>query len=119
MGKFEVLDYLMVLRQTGDHGFYRYAEIHAGLRRRGVSLGYGGVWRTVNCLYSDGLLEVDFAVDGLQRAALFRAKILSVPVSSEKREHNILRVPDQNLCRNNKGGAVVAGRRSPGVLGGL
>lgn len=75
LGKFEVLEYLTTLRLTGDHTHRRYGDVHQELRRRGVSLSYGSVWRTMNGLYSDGLLEVAFDVDGLQRTAKFRARV--------------------------------------------
>lgn len=92
MGKFEVLEYLTTLRLTGDHTHRRYGAVHQELRRRGVSLSYGSVWRTMNGLYSDGLLEVAFDVEGLQRTAKFRARIQkNLQISPMNRDYNTYR----------------------------
>lgn len=120
MGRFEVLEYMQCLRAVGDEDFYRYTEVHDGLREKGVSLSYSSVWRTMNTLWSDEFLEVDFEVEGLQRTAKFRARESSVLHSSQmKRVHNILQAQDEKgLCGSNgevsKRNREKAQARSPG-----
>ena len=75
MGKFEVLSHLQMLRRCGDDRFFRHCEIHEEMRRNGQSFNFSSVWRCINSLYSDGLLEVDIDHHGLQRTARFRARM--------------------------------------------
>lgn len=77
MAYHEVLAYLTMLRQTGDHRYRRYHEIHSEMRQQGVSRCYRNIWRTVNSLFWDKQLEVEFDTDGLQRTAKFRAVLSS------------------------------------------
>ena len=92
MGKFEVLEYLMMLRLTGDDQYRRYGEVHSALRVRGIGLSYTSVWRSINTLYCDQLLDVIFETEGLQRTAKFRARISSTNTFAQKQ-----RVQDTHL----------------------
>lgn len=97
MGKFEVLSYLTTKRLTGDDRFFRYQEIHQALRQDGESRSYTSVWRSINGLYSDQLLEVTFEVDGLQRMARFRARLAAEQQPSPlNRIHNTHQGQEQN-----------------------
>ena len=119
MGKFEVLELLTTLRQTGENGYLSYGEVHDLLRRSGAGLSYQSVWRTLNTLWSDHLLEVQTEVNGLQRTILFRARVSSrLHTSQMKRVHNILQGQDEKsrcdttgkaLGRGAKGGVVARG----------
>lgn len=75
MGKFEVLDFLNHLRRVGDDRYYRYEEVHSMLRSEGQSFNYTSVWRTLNVLACDGLVEFDFETRGLQRIVKFRGRV--------------------------------------------
>ena len=75
MGKYEVLGVLTVMRHTGDHRFFRYIEIHQLMKEQGMSNSYTSVWRSVNGLFSDGLLEVRKEGDLLSRTLSFRVKL--------------------------------------------
>lgn len=97
MGKFEVLAYLQMLRATGDGEYYRHCEVHEAMRRSGQSYSFTSVWRSINGLYSDGLLEVRMESRGLQRTAKFRARtILAMQGSQVQRVDNIRGVPAEN-----------------------
>lgn len=110
MGKREVSEYLLMLRMTGEHEYLRYAEIHEGMRQNGKCYNYTSVWRSVNSLFSDGLLEVRFEGGVLQRTALFRAPLpSSVQVSHMKRLHNILLQQEEKPRSENKGEGVSLG----------
>jgi len=103
MGKFEVLDYLRVMREDGLNDYLRYREIHEGLRAKGQSFSYTSVWRSLNSLYTDGLVEVRFSFEGLQRVAYFRARISSVHTSQMKRVNNIHLNNKQTPLRQQEG----------------
>lgn len=91
MGKAEVFEFLVRLRLCGNDDFLRYGEVHEEMRREGQSYSYTSVWRCLNGLYSDEMLEVEFDRNGLQRTAKFRAKLSRrMQVSHMKRVHNIL-----------------------------
>lgn len=97
MGKFEVLSYLQLLRKTGDENYYRHCEIHAAMRRHGISFSFTSVWRSINSLFSDGLLEVYIDAHGLQRTAKFRARIQEEIISSQTQKvYNITGVMAEN-----------------------
>lgn len=74
MGKYEVLEYLEKLRACGDHAFYKYSQIHNKMRSDGLKYHYSGVWRSVLCLYRDGMLEVEWEGTSIKRNPKFRAK---------------------------------------------
>lgn len=96
MGKYEVLGLLIMLRQTGDHEYYRYAEIHQLMIEHDMSQSYTAVWRSVNVLYSDGLLDVKVEGGLLDRTLRFRAKLSRVLQASDmKGVHNTYRKMQQ------------------------
>lgn len=114
MGKFEVLGFLTVRRMSGDDQYYRYGEIHEGLRTQDISLSYTSVWRSINSLACDGLLEVIFEGGPLQRTAKFRAKLSSkIQSSGMKRVHNTYRKQQESSGRAVPREALAARRAAP------
>lgn len=117
MGKFEVLGYLTMRRLSGDMEYYRYGEVHEGLKSQDISLSYTSVWRSINSLYSDGLLEVEFEVEGLQRTAKFRARVLpDIQVSYMKRAYNTPCRVEEESGRATLRKALRASQAAPGAL---
>lgn len=105
MGKFEVLEYLQGRRQKGMDSYLSYAQVHEGLCRSGMGCSYTSVWRSMNSLWWEGLVEVEYEVNGLQRTALFRAHITTgLQVSDMKRVHNTYRKPVQKSGGAHSGG---------------
>lgn len=74
MGKFEILEYLERLRASGDDEFYRYVDIHEGMRKEGGTQSYCSVWRSILRLYNDDLLEVEWEGELLKRNPKFRGR---------------------------------------------
>jgi hypothetical protein len=90
LGKFEVLEYLRGLRSGGDEAYWSYVEIHRGVVLSGVGLSYVSVYRSVNALWCDGLLEASILGDVVRRSVRFRAKLLrGVQVSGVPGRYNI------------------------------
>lgn len=116
MGKAEVFEFLVRLRLCGDDNYHRYGEVHEAMRREGQSYSYTSVWRCLNSLYSDEMLDVDFDLNGLQRTAKFRAKLSSrVQVSHMKRVHNILPEEEEKTPSARPGGhSAIEARPSGG-----
>jgi hypothetical protein len=112
MGKYEVLGLLIMLRQTGDHQHYRYTEIHQMMIEHDMSQSYTAVWRSVNVLYSDGLLDVKVEGGLLDRTLKFRAKLSRVLQTSDmKRVHNTYRKMHQGSGRPVPGATSEPGRK--------
>lgn len=112
MGKYEVLGVLTVLRSSGDDGYYRYAEIHHLLGVHGLDCSYTAVWRSVNGLYCDGLLDVLKEGDILHRSLRFRARILTSKHSTYVHSvYNKYRKIDQSRAAR----IPEADRQSPGA----
>jgi hypothetical protein len=70
MGQWEVLDYLLMLRQTGDHSFYSPRDINKKLGNESLQ----STCRKINRLYAHGYLEIE--VKNWKR--YFRGKINGV-----------------------------------------
>lgn len=100
MGKYEVLGWLVQRRASGDMQYYTYSEVHEAMRRGGLTGHYTSTWRSMNVLWSDGLLEASWEGTVVQRTIRFRAKLpTSLQVSDMKRLHNIPRKMEQKSCR--------------------
>lgn len=114
MGQFELYAFLMRLRLTGDDRFLTSREVYQ-LYIVEVHCYYTGVWRSLNALWSSGMVESLIEDRGLQRTVRFRAKIPSgVQVSGMKREYNIYRRVEQKSGRSALVGDSKAGGGSLG-----
>lgn len=100
MGQFEILQWLVNRRETGDDAYRTYVQIHEAMRRDGYTDSYPALWRGINRLHSSGLIEAIFEGGILQRKALFRAKIISTLRGSHmKRVHNTYQGLDEKSPR--------------------
>lgn len=96
MGQFEVLRWLIARRESGDHAYRTYAQIHEAMRREGFTESYVSMWRSINRLHSSELIEAVAEGGILQRKVLFRARMISnVRGSDMKRVHNTYRGLDE------------------------
>lgn len=90
MGQSEVIEYMVMLRESGDDMYYKSPEIHEQMKARGISISYISVWRSLNALWWHDEVEVTFDVKRVQRTAKFRAVApTSLHTSQVKRVHNI------------------------------
>lgn len=99
LGKYEVLGLLTLLRDSGDNKFYRYNDIHQMMLERGISNNYTSVWRSINSLFCDGLLDVEKEGDILSRTLRFRCKkeLSNVNVKKNKEYYTYQAVQDNRL----------------------
>ena len=105
MGKYEVLGFLTVLRDSGDQRFLSYGQIHQEMKRMGLECSYVVVWRAVNGLFSDGFLDVKKEGDLLARRLSFRLKKPTVPqFSGMRRVNNTYQDVEQNRAAVLPGG---------------